>query len=137
MDYTDVATAVFTPLEYGAVGLSEADAIEKLGKENVKAYHDNPIPLEWQHTLNSHRAADNNEGYMKVVCDKSKGERVVGIHILGPNAGEVIQGFSSAVKSGLTKEILDDTVGIHPTFAEAACGLTKTIDQPLTAGASC
>jgi len=137
MDYTDVATAVFTPIEYGAVGYSEEDAVKKLGKENVKVYHDNPIPLEWQHTLNSHRAADNNEGYMKIVCDTSQNEKVVGIHILGPNAGEIIQGLSVAIKCGLTKEILDDTVGIHPTFAEAYVGLTKTTAENLTQGGSC
>mmetsp|Transcript_65715 Transcript_65715/g.213882 ORF Transcript_65715/g.213882 Transcript_65715/m.213882 type:complete len:391 (-) Transcript_65715:231-1403(-) len=122
MDYTDVATAVFTPIEYGAVGYGEEEAIKKLGKENIKVYHTIAAPLEWN--LSSERA--NDQGYMKVICDKSKGELVVGAHILGPNAGEVVQGLSVALKCGMTKEHLDDTVGIHPTFAE---GYTTMVEE--------
>mmetsp|Transcript_60002 Transcript_60002/g.127064 ORF Transcript_60002/g.127064 Transcript_60002/m.127064 type:complete len:482 (-) Transcript_60002:409-1854(-) len=117
MDYTDVATAVFTPLEYGVVGYGEDEAKEKLGASNIKVYHTIAQPLDW--SISSERAATKDQGYMKVVCDTSRNERVVGAHILGPNAGEVVQGLSVALKCGLTKEILDDTVGIHPTFAES------------------
>lgn len=115
MDYRDVATAVFTPLEYGAVGYSEEDAKKKLGDERVKVYHCTASPLEWN--LNPERSGDT--GYMKVVVDAAENEKVVGVHILGPNAGEVIQGLSVAIKAGFTKEHLDDCVGIHPTFAES------------------
>jgi len=122
MDYTDVATAVFTPIEYGAVGYGEEEAIKKLGKENIKVYHTIASPFEWN--LSSERT--NDQGYMKLICDKSKGEKVVGAHILGPNAGEVVQGLSVALKCGMTKEHLDDTVGIHPTFAE---GYTTMVEE--------
>mmetsp|Transcript_117801 Transcript_117801/g.345087 ORF Transcript_117801/g.345087 Transcript_117801/m.345087 type:complete len:484 (-) Transcript_117801:70-1521(-) len=124
MDYTDVATAVFTPLEYGTVGYSEEDAQKKLGKERVKVYHSTAIPLEWN--LNHERSED--QGFMKVVVDMAENEKVIGVHILGPNAGEVIQGLAVAVKAGCTKGHLDDCVGIHPTFAE---GYT-TMDQVKT-----
>lgn len=117
MDFTDVATTVFTPLEFGTIGLNEEEAQKKLGKENVVVYHALAKPLEW--ALNEERASDL--GFFKVVCDKSKDEKVVGIHLLGPNAGEVTQGFALALKAGITKDSLDSCVGIHPTFAE---GLT-------------
>jgi len=121
MDYSDVATAVFTPLEYGTVGYSEEDAKKALGEERVKTYHCTAIPLEWN--LNSERSDD--QGYMKVIVDVAAGEKVIGVHILGPNAGEVIQGISVAVKAGCTKEHLDDCVGIHPTFAESYTTMTE------------
>jgi len=121
MDYTDVATAIFTPIEYGAVGYSEDDAKKALGADKVKVYHCSASPLEWN--LNDERSSDM--GYMKVIVDKSASEKVLGIHILGPNAGEIIQGLSVAMKAGITKEHLDDCVGIHPTFAESYTTMTE------------
>ena len=56
--------------------------------------------------------------YCKVICDKSLNDKVVGFHYLGPNAGEVMQGFAVAIKLGVTFEDLKRTVGIHPTSAE-------------------
>jgi thioredoxin reductase (NADPH) len=115
MDYDLVATTVFTPIEYGAVGLSEEDAETKLGKDGMIIYHTYAKPLEWN--LNSERGEDL--GYIKVICDKKANDKVVGIHMLAPNAGEIIQGLGVAMKCGLHKEHLDDCVGIHPTFAES------------------
>lgn len=131
MDYTDVATAVFTPIEYGAVGYSEEDAKKKLG-DRAKVYHCSAVPLEWN--CNNERA--NDTGYMKVIVDTQEKEKVVGVHILGTNAGEVIQGLSVAIKAGFTKEHMDDCVGIHPTFAEAYTTMTeiKTGDALPTKG---
>jgi thioredoxin reductase (NADPH) len=115
MDYSDIATTVFTPLEYGTVGLSEDDAVKKHGRDNLVIYHALAKPLEW--SLNEEREPDF--GYFKVICDKTKDEKVIGVHLLGPNAGEVIQGIAIAVKAGMTKEHMDDCVGIHPSFAES------------------
>ena len=56
--------------------------------------------------------------YLKIVVNKEENEKVIGFHILSPNAGEIIQGISVAMNIGLTKEDLDNTVGIHPTIAE-------------------
>uniref|UniRef100_A0A671V238 thioredoxin-disulfide reductase (NADPH) n=1 Tax=Sparus aurata TaxID=8175 RepID=A0A671V238_SPAAU len=102
-DYVNVPTTVFTPLEYGACGLSEERATELYGQENIEVFHSLFWPLEF--TLPNR---DNNKCY----------DRVIGFHYLGPNAGEVTQGFGAAMKCGATKEQLDGTIGIHPTCAE-------------------
>jgi len=121
MDYMDVATAVFTPLEYGCVGYSEDEAKTKLGKDRIKVYHATAQPLEWN--LNHERK--NDMGYMKLVCDVNEKEKVIGIHITGPNAGEIIQGLAVAIRCGVTKEHFDDCVGIHPTYAESYTTMTE------------
>jgi thioredoxin reductase (NADPH) len=114
MDYSDIATTVFTPIEYGTIGYSEEDAKKNLGAENIVVYHAMAKPLEW--ALSNERESDY--GFLKLICDKTKDEKVVGFHVLGPNAGEVTQGFAVAMKAGCTKEHFEDVVGIHPTFAE-------------------
>lgn len=85
MNYDLVATTVFTPLEYGAIGLSEEDAIKKFGDENIEVYHSTFKPLEWAY--NEEHLADSC--YSKLICNISDKNRVVGFHYLGPNAGEV------------------------------------------------
>lgn len=129
----NVPTTVFTPLEYGCIGLSEEDAISLKGEENIEVYHSPFQPLEW--TIPHH---DENTCYMKLICDKSDDvrsliqsvvccltkwgvelqERVIGLHILGPNAGEMTQGYGVAFKCGATKKHFDATIGIHPTCSE-------------------
>ncbi|XP_042803503.1 thioredoxin reductase 1, cytoplasmic isoform X1 [Panthera tigris] len=120
-DYENVPTTVFTPLEYGACGLSEEKAVEKFGEENIEVYHSYFWPLEW--TIPSR---DNNKCYAKIICNIKDNERVVGFHVLGPNAGEVTQGFAAALKCGLTKMQLDSTIGIHPVCAEVFTTLSVT-----------
>ncbi|PNJ83094.1 TXNRD1 isoform 5 [Pongo abelii] len=120
-DYENVPTTVFTPLEYGACGLSEEKAVEKFGEENIEVYHSYFWPLEW--TIPSR---DNNKCYAKIICNTKDNERVVGFHVLGPNAGEVTQGFAAALKCGLTKKQLDSTIGIHPVCAEVFTTLSVT-----------
>jgi len=122
IDYKNICTTVFTPIEYGTVGYSEEEAIKEKGKDNIKIYHALAKPLEW--ALNDHR--ENDYGFFKVITDKTQNEKVIGCHILGPNAGEVIQCLGVAILAGCTKEHLDDCVGIHPTFAE---GLTTLSDE--------
>ncbi|XP_038872335.1 thioredoxin reductase 1, cytoplasmic-like [Salvelinus namaycush] len=112
-DYVNVPTTVFTPLEYGACGLSEEKALELYGQDNLEVYHSLFWPLEF--TVPNR---DNNKCYSKIICNKLDNDRVIGFHYLGPNAGEVTQGYGVAMKCGLTKEQLDNTVGIHPTCAE-------------------
>eukprot|EP00079_Xenopus_tropicalis_P024236 XP_012816793.1 PREDICTED: thioredoxin reductase 3 isoform X1 [Xenopus tropicalis] len=112
-DYVNVPTTVFTPLEYGCCGYAEEKAIEIYGEENLEVYHTLFWPLEW--TVPSR---DNNTCFAKIICNKQDDDRVVGFHVLGPNAGEITQGFGAAIKCGLTKEKLDETIGIHPTCAE-------------------
>ena len=130
MDYTNVCTTVFTPIEYGCVGLSEEDAEAKLG-DKLEVYHSNFTPLEW--ALPADRP--KNLCYLKVLVDKND-NRVVGMHIVGPNCGEIMQGFGVAVKLGCTFEDLAETVGIHPTVAESFTTLevTKSSGEAADAG---
>jgi len=130
-DYVNVCTTVFTPLEYGCCGLAEEDAIKQYGQEDIEVYHGNFWPLEW--TV-AHRP--ENSCYSKLVCVKSLKMKVVGFHYLGPNAGEVTQGFGMAIKMGATKEDFDDLVGIHPTTAESITTLEITKSSGVDASAS-
>jgi hypothetical protein len=68
----------------------------------------------------------------KLICDKSQHDRVVGLHFMGPNAGEVVQGFALAVSMGATKQQFDDLVGIHPTAAEEFTVLTVSKESGST-----
>jgi len=118
----NVPTTVFTPLEYGCIGLSEEDAIKKYGEEDIEVYHTGYQPLEF--TV-AHRP--ENDCYAKLVCVRSQNEKVVGFHVLGPNAGEITQGFGIGLKLNATKADFDNLIGIHPTCAEVftTLGITK------------
>jgi thioredoxin reductase (NADPH) len=113
MNYKFVPTTVFTPLEYGCCGYSQEDAVKEFGEENVVAYSSKFKPLEWNLNI-----AKKDDCYAKLVVNKKDNGRVVGFHYLGPNAGEVTQGFALGLRKGATKEDFDFTVGIHPTCAE-------------------
>lgn len=118
MDYTLIATTVFTPLEYGMCGLNEEQCKEKYGEDGYTRYGKDAKPLEW--AIVPHRSPD---GFFKILVD-NKTAKIVGFHILGPNAGEITQAVGLAMKLGVKKENLDDLVGIHPTFAETMTTLT-------------
>ncbi|XP_029901683.1 thioredoxin reductase 1, cytoplasmic-like [Myripristis murdjan] len=120
-DYSSVPTVVFTPLEYAACGLSEERANLTFGQDNIEVYHDYYWPLEW--TI---PGRDKNSCYVKVVCHIPNNERVLGLHVMGPNAGDIVQGFVAAMKCGLTKQQLDATVGLHPVSAKVLTTLTWT-----------
>uniref|UniRef100_A0AAY4EIA3 thioredoxin-disulfide reductase (NADPH) n=1 Tax=Denticeps clupeoides TaxID=299321 RepID=A0AAY4EIA3_9TELE len=128
-DYVNVPTTVFTPLEYGCCGHAEERAVELYGQENIEVYHSLFWPLEF-----TVPGRDNNKCYAKIICNKLDNNRVIGFHYLGPNAGEVTQGFGAAIKCGVTKEQLDDTIGIHPTCAEifTTLGVTKSSGGDIT-----
>lgn len=121
MDYVNVATTVFSPLEYGCVGLSEDDAIVQYGEDRIEVYHAYYKPTEFFIPQK-----DVTNCYLKVIALREGDERVLGMHFLGPNAGEVIQGFAAAMKCNLTFPKLKDTVGIHPTVAEEFTRVTVT-----------
>jgi pyruvate/2-oxoglutarate dehydrogenase complex dihydrolipoamide dehydrogenase (E3) component len=112
-----VPTTVFTPLEYGSIGLSEEAAVATFGDANIEVYHSEFTPLEY--TL-PHR---NDRCYAKVLVNYLDRERVVGFHYLGPNAGEVTQGFAAAFHAGLSFHDWNVLVGIHPTAAEEMVSL--------------
>ncbi|XP_073984425.1 thioredoxin reductase 1 isoform X2 [Rhodnius prolixus] len=121
MDYENVATTVFSPLEYGCVGLSEEAAISRHGEDNIEVYHAFYKPLEFFVPQRNPARC-----YLKVICKRESPRTVIGMHFLGPQAGEVIQGFAAAVKCGMTFEQLESTVGIHPTVAEEFTRLVIT-----------
>ncbi|XP_078038439.1 thioredoxin reductase 1 isoform X2 [Augochlora pura] len=113
MDYVNVATTVFSPLEYGCVGLSEEAATAIHGEDKIEIYHMYYKPTEFFIPQK-----DVSNCYLKVIALRGGDERVLGLHFVGPHAGEVIQGFSAAMKCNLTFPKLKETVGIHPTVAE-------------------
>ncbi|CAB3234731.1 unnamed protein product [Arctia plantaginis] len=121
MDYDNIATTVFTPLEYGAVGLSEEVATSRYGADNLEIYHAYYKPTEF---FIPQRNIKNC--YLKAVALREQPQKILGLHFVGPHAGEVIQGFAAAIKCGITMEQLMNTVGIHPTVAEEFTRLNIT-----------
>lgn len=118
MDYDMIPTTVFTPLEYGVVGISEEKAVSCHGEENIEVYHAFYTPLEF-----AVPRRDASHCYIKAICF---GDRILGLHLIGPNAGEVIQGFAVALRCGATWSGLSGSVGIHPTTAEEVVKLHIT-----------
>ncbi|KAF5284339.1 hypothetical protein FQA39_LY04632 [Lamprigera yunnana] len=113
MNYDNVATTVFTPLEYGCVGLSEEAAIKLHGADLIEVYHAYYKPTEFFVPQRSIVHC-----YLKVIALRADDQKVLGLHFIGPHAGEIIQGFSAAMNCNLTVRALMNTVGIHPTVAE-------------------
>ena len=109
MDYTNIPTAIFCQPNVGTVGLTEAEARER--HDHVDIYRANFRPLK--HTLSG-----NDERTMVKLIVNRDDDRVLGVHMVGPEAGEIIQGMAIALKAGATKATFDATVGIHPTTAE-------------------
>jgi glutathione reductase (NADPH) len=109
MSYEFVPTAVFTHPSVGTVGLSEHAARERYG--DVRVFRSDFKPLK--HTL----SGSSERTLMKLVVDAAS-DRVVGLHMVGDEAGEITQGFAVALKAGATKAVFDATIGIHPTAAE-------------------
>lgn len=109
MAYENIPTAVFTHPNIATVGLTEAQARERFAR--VAVYRSDFRAL--RHTL----SGSGERCLMKLVVDKAS-DRVVGLHMVGPDAGEVVQGFAVAMKAGATKALFDATIGIHPTVAE-------------------
>ena len=109
VDHENVATAVFANPNLATVGLSEEKARERFGAVDIYKASFRGLKL----TMTDHK----ERTFMKLVVDRAS-QRVVGAHMIGPDAGEVIQGIAIAVKLGATKQQFDATIGIHPTAAE-------------------
>ena len=109
LDYSQVPTAVFSQPDVAAVGLTEAQA---------RARHNNIVVYKTRFRHLRHTLSGNpTRIFMKLVVDGDS-ERVLGIHMVGEEAAEIIQGLAVALKAGVTKPVLDSTIGIHPTAAE-------------------
>ena len=122
MSYDFVPTAVFTHPNIGTVGYSEHEARKKF--EHITVYRADFKALK--HTL-----SDSSERTLMKLLVEDATDRVVGLHMVGPDAGEIVQGFAVAMKAGATKAIFDSTIGIHPTVAEEFV----TMREPVKAGA--
>lgn len=109
VDYDNIPTCVFSQPNIGTVGLTEEEAREKY--KQIDIYKSSFTPMK--HTL----SGDNEKTFMKLIVDKQS-DLVVGVHMVGPEAGEIIQGIGIAMKAGASKTDFDQTIGIHPTTAE-------------------
>lgn len=110
-DYNLVPTVVFSHPPIGTIGLTEPQAVEQYGAENVKVYKSSFTPM--YSAVTQHRQPCR----MKLVC-VGKEEKIVGLHGIGFGVDEMIQGFTVAIKMGATKADFDNTVAIHPTGSE-------------------
>lgn len=109
VDITTVPTAMFSLPNVATVGLTEQQALE--------AGHDVEIFESHFRALKLTLTQSTEKTYMKLIVEKQS-NRVLGCHMMGENAGEIIQGLAIALKAGATKQVFDDTIGIHPTAAE-------------------
>ncbi|MGJ7493038.1 glutathione-disulfide reductase [Variovorax sp. ZT4R33] len=109
VDYDYVPTAVFTHPNVGTCGLTEAEARKKYEKVTLFSSEFKAL----RHTLSGRQ----ERTFLKLIVDTAS-DRVVGLHMVGPEAGEVVQGFAVAMRAGATKAHFDSTIGIHPTVAE-------------------
>jgi glutathione reductase (NADPH) len=120
LDYSMIPTAVFSLPNIGTVGLSEEQAIEAGHK--VKIFESRFRPMKLTLTENPERTL------MKLVVDADS-DRVLGCHMVGPEAGEIVQGLAVALKAGATKQIFDETIGVHPSAAEEFVTLRTPVSR--------
>jgi glutathione reductase (NADPH) len=111
LDYENIPTVIFGHPPIGTVGLTEAEARERYGDANVSVFRSSFVPL--YHALTHEKTRVD----MKLVTQGPE-QRIVGLHVVGVGADEMLQGFAVAVRMGATKKDFDDTVAIHPTSAE-------------------
>ena len=109
VDYANIATAVFSLPNIGTVGLTEEDA--RKNGHNVQIFESRFRPMKLTLTDCQEKTL------MKLVVDADT-DKVLGCHMVGPDAGEIVQGLAIALKAGATKQHFDETIGVHPTAAE-------------------
>jgi glutathione reductase (NADPH) len=118
MSYENIPTAVFTHPEIATCGLGEEAARERFGQ--VTVFRSDFRPLK--HTL----SGSTERTLVKLIVDAAS-DRVVGLHMVGDDAAEIVQGFAVAMKAGATKAMFDATIGIHPTAAEEFVTLREPV----------
>jgi glutathione reductase (NADPH) len=124
VDHTNVATAVFSQPPVGTVGLTERQAREKFAAIDVYRARFRPM----KHTLTGRQ----ERTMMKLIVDRTT-DRVLGCHMVGADAPEIIQGLAIAVKCGATKRQFDQTIGIHPTAGEEFVTMRDKLADPVAA----
>ncbi len=123
VDYGGMPTAVFSQPPLGTVGLTEAAARQKYGAVDVYVSDFRPM----KHTLSG-----SDERVMMKMIVEPKSDRVLGVHMAGADAGEIIQGIAVALKCGATKAQFDATIAIHPTTAEELVLMRDKRPEPVT-----
>jgi glutathione-disulfide reductase len=125
VDYENIPSVVFAHPPVATVGLSQNDAIARYGLQHVSVYRSRFTPM--RHALSNHGTITS----MKLVCAGAD-ETVVGIHIIGEGADEMLQGFAVALKMGATKADFDNTIAIHPSSAEELVTMktAEILDEP-------
>ena len=113
LDYSNIPSIVFAHPEVGSIGMTEPEAREKFGDENIKVYNTSFTAMYYSMM----EAEEKGPTSYKLVC-QGKDEKVVGLHIMGLGSGEMLQGFGVAIKMGATKADFDRCVAIHPTSSE-------------------
>ena len=111
LNYDFIPTAVFTHPSIGTVGYTEEAARERFGGDDIRVFRSEFKAL--RHTL-----SDSTERTLMKLVVQTSTDRVVGLHMVGAEAGEIVQGFAVALRAGATKAVFDSTIGIHPTAAE-------------------
>ncbi|WP_425403858.1 glutathione-disulfide reductase [Hwanghaeella sp.] len=120
MDYRDIPTAVFSQPSIGTVGLTETEAHDKYGEIDIYRSAFRPM----KHTL----SGGEERTLIKMIVDRAS-DKVVGFHMVGPEAGEITQGIGVAFKAGATKADFDATIGIHPTSAEEFVTMREPVPE--------
>jgi len=114
-DYDNVPTVIFSHPPIGTLGLTEEEAIEKYGVANLTVYKSSFVNLYY--SAFDVPQEEKPKTHAKLICVKPN-DRIVGLHVIGMGADEMLQGFAVAVKMGATKADFDSCVAIHPTAAE-------------------
>jgi glutathione reductase (NADPH) len=115
MDYSNIPTVIFSHPPIGTIGMTEKEAKEKLGEENVGVYKSDYVNMFYSLMANME---DKQKALIKYVTDKTDNERVIGLHMVGRNSDEMLQGAGIAIRMGATKKDFDNCVAIHPTGSE-------------------
>ena len=121
ISYENIPSAVFTHPPVGTVGLTEEQALKQ--NQELEIFESRFRPLKLTLTKEPEKT------YMKLIVNKQT-RKVLGCHIVGEGAPEILQGFAVALKAGLTKEHFDQTIGIHPTSAEELVTLRTPRKNP-------
>ena len=116
VDYDFIPTAVFCQPNIGTVGFTEEDARARFGR--IRVFKSTFKPMK--HSISGR----DEKTFMKLIVDQAS-DRVVGAHMMGPDAGEIMQGIAIAMRAGATKALFDTTIGIHPTAAEEFVTMRK------------
>ncbi len=121
MDYENIPSAVFSQPPIGSVGLSEQDAAKR-GEIDVYVSRFKP--------MKSTLSGRSDQSLMKLIVERAS-DKVIGLHVVGPDSAEIAQGFAVAMKAGATKAQFDTTIGIHPTAAEELVTMRQKRAEPV------